>query len=49
MIPRRIKQQTGRYALVDGIPFALPVNSERAIRPTAWPRRRQHAAAFPRR
>jgi len=29
MIPRRIKQQTGRYALVDGIPFALPVNSER--------------------
>jgi hypothetical protein len=29
MIPRRIEEQTGRYALVDGIPFTLPVNSER--------------------
>ncbi|QKQ73052.1 acetoacetate decarboxylase family protein [Nostoc sp. TCL240-02] len=28
MIPQRIKQQTGLYALVDGIPFQLPVNSE---------------------
>lgn len=28
-IPRRLKRQSGRYALVDGIPFHLPVNSER--------------------
>src|ERR1700687_1750596 len=28
MIPRRIRRQAGRYALVDGIPFELPVNSE---------------------
>ncbi|HIK03884.1 MAG TPA: acetoacetate decarboxylase family protein [Trichormus sp. M33_DOE_039] len=28
MIPQRLKQQTGLYALVDGIPFQLPVNSE---------------------
>lgn len=28
-IPRRIKRQPGRYALVDGIPFQLPVNSDR--------------------
>jgi hypothetical protein len=28
MIPKRIREQTGRYALVDGIPFSLPVNSE---------------------
>lgn len=27
-IPTRIERQTGRYALVDGIRFALPVNSE---------------------
>jgi hypothetical protein len=27
-IPRRLKRQEGRYALVDGIPFSLPVNSE---------------------
>jgi hypothetical protein len=27
-IPRRLKRQAGRHALVDGIPFALPVNSE---------------------
>jgi len=27
MIPRRIKQYTGRYALVDGIPFKLPVSA----------------------
>src|SRR5690349_8896733 len=26
-IPRRLRQQTGRHALVDGIPFALPVES----------------------
>lgn len=26
--PRRIDQQAGRYALVDGIPFQLPVRSE---------------------
>ncbi|MEH1938109.1 MAG: acetoacetate decarboxylase family protein [Nostoc sp.] len=29
MIPQRQKQQTGLYALVDGIPFQLPVNSEK--------------------
>ncbi|MBD2523654.1 acetoacetate decarboxylase family protein [Nostoc sp. FACHB-133] len=28
MMPQRLKQQTGLYALVDGIPFQLPVNSE---------------------
>ena len=27
MIPRRIKQYTGKYALVDGIPFKLPVSA----------------------
>lgn len=27
-IPRRLKRQAGRHALVDGIPFVLPVNSE---------------------
>lgn len=27
-LPRRIRRQTGRHALVDGIPFELPVNSE---------------------
>ena len=26
-IPKRVKRQAGRHALVDGIPFALPVNS----------------------
>jgi Acetoacetate decarboxylase (ADC) len=26
--PRRLQQQAGRYALVDGIPFELPVRSE---------------------
>src|SRR4029453_7179795 len=29
VIPRRIKRQSGRHALVDGIPFVLPVNSDR--------------------
>ena len=28
-MPRRLSEQAGRYALVDGIPFSLPVNSER--------------------
>lgn len=28
-IPKRIKQQTGRHSLVDGIPFTLPVNSDK--------------------
>jgi len=27
-LPKRQKQQAGRYARVDGIPFAMPVNSE---------------------
>lgn len=27
-LPRRIRHQSGRHALVDGIPFELPVNSE---------------------
>jgi hypothetical protein len=27
MVPKRIKQQTGRYAKVDGIPYELPINS----------------------
>jgi Acetoacetate decarboxylase (ADC) len=27
-IPKRLERQEGRYALVDGIPFDLPVNSE---------------------
>jgi hypothetical protein len=29
-VPRRIKRQAGRHALVDGIPFQLPVASERS-------------------
>jgi hypothetical protein len=29
-IPERLRRQQGRHALVDGIPFALPVNSERS-------------------
>ena len=28
-MPKRLSEQAGRYALVDGIPFSLPVNSER--------------------
>jgi Acetoacetate decarboxylase (ADC) len=28
-IPRRLRRQSGRFALVDGIPFELPVNSDR--------------------
>lgn len=28
-IPQRIRQQTGLYSLVDGIPFELPVNSDK--------------------
>jgi hypothetical protein len=28
-LPARIKRQTGRHALVDGIPFTLPIDSER--------------------
>ena len=27
-IPKRLNRQSGRHALVDGIPFALPVNSQ---------------------
>jgi Acetoacetate decarboxylase (ADC) len=27
LIPHRLKRQKGRYALVDGVPFALPVDS----------------------
>ena len=27
MVPRRIKQQTGRFSRVDGIPYELPINS----------------------
>lgn len=27
-MPKRLRQQSGRYALVDGIPFHLPVHSE---------------------
>ena len=27
-LPRRQRRQEGRYALADGIPFHLPVNSE---------------------
>ncbi|WP_224241971.1 acetoacetate decarboxylase family protein [Hyalangium gracile] len=27
MMPRRIKRQTGRFSRVDGIPYALPINS----------------------
>jgi hypothetical protein len=29
MRPRRLKREAGRYALVDGIPFEMPVNSDR--------------------
>lgn len=29
-IPRRLRDYAGRYALVDGIPFQLPVNCERS-------------------
>jgi hypothetical protein len=28
-VPRRLRQQEGRYALVDGIPFTMPVNAGR--------------------
>src|SRR5215210_4885160 len=27
-VPKRLKQQAGRYALVDGIPFELPIDSK---------------------
>jgi hypothetical protein len=30
ILPRRLRRQEGRYALVDGIPFALPVDSRGA-------------------
>ena len=47
--PRRIKRQAGRHALVDGIPFQLPVDCERS--PGADGRvphrRRQGAGAAP--
>lgn len=29
-IPKRLERQAGRFALVDGIPFALPVNCEKS-------------------
>jgi len=29
-IPKRLHRQAGRYALVDGIPFTLPINSEQS-------------------
>jgi hypothetical protein len=29
-VPRRIKRQAGRYALVDGVPFHLPIDSDGA-------------------
>lgn len=29
MRPRRLKREAGRFALVDGIPFTMPVNSDR--------------------
>lgn len=29
-IPRRLRQQSDRYALVDGVPFHLPINCERS-------------------
>ncbi|HEX9210520.1 MAG TPA: acetoacetate decarboxylase family protein [Bradyrhizobium sp.] len=29
-IPRRLKEQQGRFALVDGIPFQLPVSTEKS-------------------
>ena len=29
-VPRRLRRQAGRHALVDGIPFALPVNSDQS-------------------
>ena len=29
-IPKRIQDYTGRYALVDGIPFQMPVNCEKS-------------------
>jgi hypothetical protein len=34
-LPRRLRRQEGRHALVDGIPFELPVNSERSPSLTA--------------
>jgi Acetoacetate decarboxylase (ADC) len=37
-LPARLRRQAGRHALVDGIPFELPIDSERA---------RALAAAFP--
>ena len=29
-IPRRLKEERGRFALVDGIPFQLPVSTEKS-------------------
>ncbi len=29
-LPKRLRRQTDRYALVDGIPFDLPVNSDQS-------------------
>lgn len=29
-LPQRLKNQTGRYALVDGIPFALPIRCQKS-------------------
>lgn len=29
-VPRRIREQEGRHATVDGIPFVLPINSEKS-------------------
>jgi Acetoacetate decarboxylase (ADC) len=29
-VPKRLKEQEGRFALVDGIPFALPINCEQS-------------------
>ena len=28
MLPERIQRETGRYALVDGIPFQMPVEGK---------------------
>ena len=32
-VPRRQRRLAGRHALVDGIPFTMPVNSEQTRRP----------------
>ena len=48
-MPKRIDAETGRYSLVDGIPFQLPVASHHspALMAAFTHRRRKAAALLP--